>query len=110
MLGQRREDGRTAARVGRRGDQPAWLVIEEEPRAFAPRQRRAVDQDEIARRDVDGRRGDHAAVERDAPGHDPLLGLAARSEPRAGDHLGDPLGIFRGRWVGTAFVDHGVAV
>ena len=82
VLRQRAEDGRPALRVGVRGHQPARLVIEEQPRALAPRQRLAVDRDRVGGRDVERRRGDRRAVDRDAPGRDPGLGLAPRGTGR----------------------------
>ena len=54
----------------------------------------AVDADAVARGDVERGRADHRAVDGDAPGGDPLLGLAARGEAGAGDHLGDALAGF----------------
>jgi hypothetical protein len=64
-------------------------VIEEEPRALARRQRFAVDADPVARRHVERRRADDRAVDRDAAGGDPVLGLAAGSQAGARDRLGD---------------------
>ena len=94
MLGQPLEYGRPAARVGVRGHQPARLMVEEEPRAFALRQRLAVDADAVGRGHVARGRCDHRAVDRDAAGGDPLLRLAARGEAGAGDDLGDALAGF----------------
>ena len=50
ILRQALEDGRPALRVGVRGHQPARLVVEKQPRAFALRQRLAVDADAVAAR------------------------------------------------------------
>ena len=77
VAGQMLEHGRPALRVGVRGQKPARLVIEEQPRALARRQRFAVDLDAVARGDVERGRADHRAVDGDAPGGDPRLGLAA---------------------------------
>ena len=49
VLRQRAEDGRPALRVGMGGHEAARLVIEEQPRALARRQRLAVDGDAVAR-------------------------------------------------------------
>ena len=95
------EDGRPALRVGVGGHQPARLVIEEQPRALARRQRRAVDGDMVLRGDVAGRRSDHGTVDRHAAGRDPSFRLAPRRQAGAGDHLGDAL---------AGFVLFGVAV
>ena len=80
LLWQMLEDGRPALRVGVGGQEPARLVIEEQPRALARRQRLAVDADPVARRDVEGRRADHGAVDGDPPGGDPVS--ASRREAR----------------------------
>ncbi len=69
-------------------------MIKKQPGALGLPQRFAIDTDAIARGDVERRRGDHSAVDRDAPGRDPFLGLAARGEPGAGDDLGDALAGF----------------
>ena len=55
------------------------------------RQRLAVDRDAVRRRDIERRRGDDRAIDGDAAGRDPGLGLAARRKPGARDHLGDAL-------------------
>ena len=47
VLRQRAEDGRPPLRVGMGGHQAARLVVEEQPRALAPRQRLAVDRDAV---------------------------------------------------------------
>ena len=83
------KDGRPALRVGARGHEAARLVIEEEPRALARRQRFAVDADAVARRHVERGRADDRAVDRDAASGDPVLGLAAGSQAGARDRLGD---------------------
>ena len=72
-----------------RGHKPARLVVEEQPRALALRQRPAIDGDAVVGRDVERGRGNHRAVDGDAAGGDPGLGLAARGKPGACDHLGD---------------------
>ena len=102
---QRGEYGRPALRVARGGDQPFRLVIEPQPRALARRQRDAVDGDAVRRADIDGGRGQHAAVDGDAAVGDPAFGVAARAEAGAGDHLGDPLA--GRRVVGLAGCVHG---
>ncbi len=76
-LGQRRENGRAFLRVDMSGHEPARLVIEEQPRALALRQRLAVDHDQIGRRDIERRRADHRAIDRHPPVGDPGLCLAA---------------------------------
>src|SRR5215510_12879436 len=50
--GQGGEDGRTAAGIGVRRQQPARLVVEEEPRALAHGQRLPVDRDAVVGRDI----------------------------------------------------------
>jgi len=89
VLGQRREDGRPAFGVRMGGHETARLVVEEEPGALARRQRRTVDRDAVGGGHVAGGRGDRLAVDRDAAGRDPRLGLAARGKTGARDHLGD---------------------
>ncbi len=74
-----------------RGHEAFRLVIEEQPRALALRQRRAVDQHRVVRRHVERRRGDDAAVDADPALPDPLLGIAARAEPRPRHQLGDAI-------------------
>src|ERR1700716_1763925 len=74
--------------------QPARLVKHEQPGALARRQRLAVDGDDIVGGDIERRRIDHAAVDRDAALHDPFLGIAARSQPSPRQHLGDALAGF----------------
>src|SRR5438552_3157958 len=44
---------------------------------LALRQRLAIDADGVFRRDVEGRRANHRAIDRDAPGRDEDLGLTA---------------------------------
>src|SRR5712691_3690535 len=76
------------------GHQPARLVKHEQPGALARRQRLAVDRDDIVGGDIERRRIDHAAVDRDAALHDPFLGVAARGEACPRHHLGDALAGF----------------
>src|SRR5581483_2432820 len=96
-LRQRSEDRRPPLRIGMRGDQPARLVVKEQPGALASRQRLAVDFDAVGRADVERRRGDPRAIDGDAAGGDAGFRLAPRSKPRACHHLGDPLaGFFLG--------------
>jgi len=83
------EDGRPALRVGVRRHQAARLVIEEEPRAIARRQRFAIDGDAVAGGHIERWRQDDLAIDDNAPGGDPKLRLAARGEAGAGDHFGD---------------------
>src|SRR5216684_4103289 len=78
-------------RVGMRRHQPARLVIQKQPRALARRQWLAVDRNDIVRGDIQRRRIDDAAVDRDPALHDPFLGIAARGKPCARHRLGDPL-------------------
>ena len=80
--------------IGMRGHQPARLVIHEQPRALARRQRLAVDGDDVVGGDVERRRIDDAAVDGDAALRDPFLGVAARGEAGARHHLGDALAGF----------------
>ena len=80
--------------VGMGGHQAARLVIHEQPRALARRQRLAVDGDDVVGGDVERRRIDDAAVDGDAALHDPFLGIAARGEAGARHHLGDALAGF----------------
>ncbi len=95
--GQRIENGRASFRVDIGGHEPARLVVEEQPRALARRQRRPVDHDPVGGRHVQRGRHDHAVVDGDPAGRDPGLGFAPRREPGAGDHLGDAIGFLRGR-------------
>ena len=88
---QRAENRVAAFRVGMGRHQPARLVVEEQPRALARPQRRAVDHDPVRSGDVERRRGNHRAVDRHPAGRDPGFGLAAGGEASAGDHLGDAL-------------------
>src|ERR1700716_3385261 len=74
--------------------QPARLVKHEQPGALARRQRLAVDRDDIVGGDIERRRIDDAAVDRDAALHDPFLGVAARGETGPRHHLGDALAGF----------------
>jgi hypothetical protein len=74
-----------------RRHQPGWFVIEEEPRALAHRQWVAVDDDTVGGTDVERRRGDHGAIDRNAAGADPGLGFTPRAKPGARHHLGDAL-------------------
>src|SRR5712691_709746 len=76
------------------GHQPARLVKHEQPGALARRQRLAVDRDDIVGGDIERRRIDDAAVDRDAALHDPFLGVAARGEACPRHHLGDALAGF----------------
>src|SRR6185437_5438483 len=74
-----------------RGHQPLGLVIEEQPRALARRQLLAVDGDHIIGGDVERRRIDEAAVDRDTALRNHFLGVAARSKAGARQNLGDAL-------------------
>src|SRR5262245_13329794 len=99
------EDGGPALRILMRRHQATRLVIEEQPRALARRQRGAVDRDAIPRADVDGGRRDHGAVDRHPAGRDPGFRLAPRRQPGARDHLGDAL--TRSALPGLALARHG---
>ena len=66
-------------------------MIEKEPRALAHGQRLTIDFDAVARPDVERGRRDQLAVDRNAPGRDPGLRLAARGKAGPRDHLGDAL-------------------
>ncbi len=88
---QRAENRVAAFRVGMGRHQPARLVIEEQPRALARAQWRAVDLDPVRSADVKRGRGNHRAVDRHPSGRDPGFGLAAGGEASTGDHLGDAL-------------------
>src|SRR5262249_7679900 len=70
---------------------PARLVIEEQPRTLARRQRLAVDQNDIVLGDVERRRVDDAAVDGDAALRDHLLGVAPRGQASARQHLRNAL-------------------
>src|SRR6202453_539323 len=85
---------RPAFRVGMGGHQAARLVKHEQAGALARRQRLAVDGHDIIGGDVERRRIDHTAVDRDAALPDPFLGVAARGETGAGHHLGNALASF----------------
>src|SRR5258705_127463 len=74
------EDGRSALGVVVGGHKAVRLVIEKKPRALALRQRLAVDGDAILGGDVERRRGNYLAVDRDPAGYDPGLGLAPRAQ------------------------------
>jgi hypothetical protein len=76
------------------GHQPARLVKHEQPGALARRQRLAVDRDDIVGGDIERRRVDDAAVDRDAALHDPFLGVAPRGKTCPRHHLGDALAGF----------------
>src|SRR6266851_2913635 len=76
------------------GHQPARLVKHEQPGALARRQRLAVDRDDIVGGDIERRRIDDAAVDRDPALYDPFLGVAARGETGPRHHLGDALAGF----------------
>src|ERR1700693_3569313 len=73
------------------GHQPARLVKQEQRVALARRQWLAIDGDDVVGGDIERRRIDHAAVDRDAALHDPFLGVAARGQPGPRHPLGDPL-------------------
>jgi hypothetical protein len=104
MLRQGREDGRSALRVVVGGHQAVRLVIEKKPRALALRQRLAVDGDAILGGNVERRRGNDLAVDRDPAGYDPGLGLAPRAQAGPRDRLGDALAaiVAAGRVVHTS--------
>lgn len=76
-FGQMVEHRRATFRIAVRRHQAARLVIQEQPRALALRQRLAVDGDDVARFDVERRAVDHLAVDGDTPFRDPRLGVAA---------------------------------
>ena len=89
---QRAEYGGAAFRIAVGRDQPARLVIEEEPGALALRQRRTVDHDHVGIADIQRGRGDDRRIDAHASLGNPLFGLAARAQSGAGDHLGHALG------------------
>src|SRR6185437_9417401 len=93
-FGQIVEHGRPSLGIGVRRHQPLGLVIEEQPRALARRQRLSIDSDHVIHGDVERRRIDEAAVDGDAPLRDDLLGVAARGEPCACQHFRDTLAGF----------------
>src|SRR3984885_11929625 len=72
-----------------RGHQTARLVKHEQTGALARRQRLAVDSHHIVGGDVERRRINHPAIDRDTALHDPLLGIAARGKTGARHHLSD---------------------
>ena len=89
ILGQALEHGRPAFGIARRGDEAARLVEEPQPRALARRQRLAVDGDPVLVVTLTAGESSTCAVERDAALGDHRLGVAARRDAGAGDHLGD---------------------
>src|SRR5258708_6323505 len=98
--------------VGMGGHQSARLVKHEQPRALARRQGLAIDGDDIVGGDIERRRIDHAAVDRDAALHDPFLGVAARGQPCPRHHLGDAFAgfLFARRSRRTALVKPTLAI
>ena len=84
---------RAPLRVGVGRHQPARLVVEEQPRALALRQRLAVDLHLVVGADIERRRGNDRAVDRHAPVRDPAFGLAARAQARPRHHLGDAVAV-----------------
>jgi hypothetical protein len=78
------EHGRASLGVIRRCHEAAWLVEQPKPGRFSLRQRRTIDRDLIARGHIERRTCDHSAIDRDPPGRNPILGIAARAEPGAG--------------------------
>ncbi len=83
------EDGGAAFGVGVGGDEAARLVVAPEAQRLGHGQGLAVDQDLVARPDVERGCGQQRAVDADAAFGDPTFGLAARAEPGAGHDLGD---------------------
>src|SRR5262249_40964486 len=94
LLWQRAEDGGTALRVGAGGDKPARLVKQEQPCPLARGQWFSVDNDTVLRRHVERGRKNCRAIDGDAASRDPGLGLAARAQAGARNHLGNPFGGF----------------
>src|SRR5436309_2535726 len=94
-----------------RRHQPARLVIHKEPRALARRQWLAVDDDDIVLGDVERGRIDDAAVDGDAPLHDPFLSIAARGKSRPRQRLGDAFARFLdARGLRRAFFEFALAL
>src|SRR3954447_417749 len=106
------EHRRPAFRVSMGGHQPTRLMVQEQPRALARRQRLAVDGDDVILGDVERGRIDKAAVDRDAALHDPFLRVTARGKPCPRDHLGDALAGFLFTWRSgrTAFLARSLAI
>src|SRR5436190_11047768 len=94
------------------GHQPTRLMVQEQPRAFAGRQRLAVDCDDVILGDVERGRIDKPAVDRDAALHDPFLRVTAGGKPCPRDHLGDALAGFLFTWRSgrTAFLARSLAI
>ena len=69
--------------------QARGLVVEPDAGALAGSQRRAIDQDLVTIGDVEGGGHHLLAVDHDAAGGDPDLGIAARAQARTGDDLGE---------------------
>src|SRR6478736_6139681 len=88
-LRQRPENRIASLRIGMSRHQPARLVIEEKPGAFARPQRRPIDRNLIGRRDVECGRRNNGSVDRHAPCRNPGFSLASGGKPCARDHLGD---------------------
>src|SRR5262249_33000195 len=90
VLWQRAEHGRSSLRVGMRGHEASWLVVKKQPRALAPRQRRAVDGNMV--RACNTKRGgsNHLPIYGDTPCSNPGFRLAARTQACTRDRLGDP--------------------
>src|SRR5258707_4458730 len=76
------EHRRPSFGVGMGGHQAARLVEQEQTRALARRQRLAVDGDDVVGGDIERRRIAYAAIDRVAALPNPLLTIAARSQPR----------------------------
>ena len=90
-LGQGVVDRGPPFRVARGGHHALGLVVAEQAGGLGRGQELAVDGDPLARPHPHGRGLQHHAVDRDAPGGDPGLGVAARAQAGPRDQLGDPL-------------------
>src|SRR5579883_700354 len=88
-LRQSIEHRRAALRIGVGAHEAGRLVIKEQSRALAARQRLAVNRDAIAHTHVHGRRPDGSAIDGDAARRDPFLGSPSRAQPRPRHHLRD---------------------
>ncbi len=96
VLGKAAEHGGPALGVVVGGDQAGGLVIAPEPRRLAVGHHLAVQREDVLGAHIDGRAGEHLAVQRHPPGLDQPLGLAPRRHPGPGEGAGHPLAVLFG--------------
>ena len=77
VLRQIVKDGGAPFRVAGRRHEAGRLVVKPQPRALALGQWLAIHDDAVLFGDIDRGRGQNLPIDHDAPGFDPLLGLAA---------------------------------